>query len=48
MESTYMELFITILYGRVRDSSPRPRGCKNYPELPCEVTEKLTGTAVRA
>ena len=37
--------------------SPRPRGCKNYPELlnqfnypvlPCELTEKLTETAVRA
>ena len=26
-------------------TSPRPRGCKNYPELPCELTEKLTGTA---
>ena len=24
-----------------------PRGCKNYPELPCELTEKLTVTAVR-
>ena len=34
--------------SRVRDTSPRPRGCKNYPELPCELTEKLTGTAVRA
>ena len=30
---------------RVCDTSPRPRGCKNYP---CELTEKLTGTAVRA
>ena len=45
MESTYMELFITFLYPRVRDTSPRPRGYKNYPELPCELTEKLTGTA---
>ena len=35
-------------YPRVRDISPRPRGCKNYPELPCELTEKLTETAVRA
>ena len=25
-----------------------PRGCKNYPQLPCELTEKLTETAVRA
>ena len=33
---------------RVSDTSPRPRGCKNYPELPSELTEKLTGTAVRA
>ena len=45
---TYMELCITFLYPRVRDTSPRPRGCRNYPELPCELTEKLTGTAVRA
>ena len=28
--------------------SPRPRGCKTYPALPCELTQKLTGTAVRA
>ena len=45
MESTYMELFITFLYPHVHDTSPRPRGCKNYPELPRELTEKLTGTA---
>ena len=42
-----MEVFITFVNPRVQDTSPRPRGCKNYPELPCEVTEKLSGTAVR-
>ena len=40
--------FVSNKSSRVRDTSPRPRGCKNYPELPCELTEKLTGTAVRA
>ena len=38
-----MELFITFLYPSIRGSSPRPLGCKDYPELPCELTEKLTG-----
>ena len=40
--------FVSNKSSRVHDTSPRPRGCKNYPELPCELTEKLTGTAVRA
>ena len=50
-KETHLEitLLATVpLYPRVRDFSPRPRGCKNYPELPCELTEKLTETAVRA
>ena len=34
------------ILDRLRDSSPR--GCKNYRVLPRELTEKLTGTAVRA
>ena len=47
-KSKHMELFVNFLYPHLRDASPRPLSCKNYPELPCERTEKVTGTAVHA